>query len=649
LLLFRRQEDGLLIGDVLNCRFHFPPLFRQTVFALATAFSLPNAAGPLRIGMNLAGPADWGSEWPFADIMKYCRTWIPFNSVWVEGGANPWDTGVIDRIPADENGYPLALPYDVEGTEAPQAVRTVWANTQTLPEGVYTVLFDGEGVLNCSFDASVTAEAPGRLDVRVTPGKDNIMSLEILESKAGNPVRNIRFLLPGTEGSAAENPWCSEWLEKLEPFKVLRFMDWGFTNNSTLERWEDRPRVGDYTYTSRGVPYERMIEICNRKMADAWVCVPHLADDDFIRRMAELFRDSLDPSLRIHVEYSNETWNWMFEQTQYLNEHGNQSVPWPERTVPFVQNVMDIWSGVFAGQMERLVRVVGVQHAWQDVSNRVVFNMRQGSFDAFSPAAYFGFSDAGYAALEALGSSATAEDALYWAREGMLSNSCAWTKSQHRSIAAGLGVPMIYYEGGQHMTPNPFGTDRPYNQALMDAQTHPDMYVLYREWLDTLKTFSDPARPALFMNFSFIGPKSGKYGSWGALESQFGQTPPYVDTAPKYQALLDELNAPASSAVLPVADPPSGLNLEGGFPNPFNGAVAIGFSLSARSRVRAEVFDASGRRVRTLLDSEKSAGSHSTVWDARDGEGRPAPSGAYVCRVYAAGRESRTVKLLLVR
>jgi hypothetical protein len=633
----------------LNRKSNFPFMFRYIVPALVAACQFLYSAGPLRFGMNLAGPADWGSEWPFADIMKYSRTWIPFNSVWVEGGTNPWDTGVIGRIPMDENGYPLGIPVAVAGTEAAQAVRTVWANTQTLPGGVYTLLYDGEGVLNCSFDASVTAGAPGRLEVRVTPGKDNIMSLEILESKAGNPVRNIRFLLPGTEGSAAENPWCGEWLEKLEPFKVLRFMDWGLTNGSGLVRWEDRPEVDDCNYTVRGVPCEWMIALCNLKKADAWVCVPHLADDGFIRRMAELFRDGLDPALKIHVEYSNEIWNWMFGQTQYLNTHGDQNTPWPERIVPFIQNAMDIWSDVFAGRMERLVRVVGVQHAWQDVSNRIVNSMRRGSFDAFSPAAYFGFSEAGYAALEALGSGATAEDALYWAREGMLSDSYAWTKSQHRSIARGLGVPMIYYEGGQHMTPDPFGTDQPYNRALSDAQTHPKMYDLYREWMDTLKTFSDPVQPALFMNFSFIGPESGKYGSWGVLDRQFGRNPPYGDSAPKYQALLDEMNSSTFAPAMSGADSAPGPGLVSGHPNPFNNAVVIGFSLVSSSQLRVDVFDASGRRIRTLLNSEKPAGRHSTVWDAKDSEGRPSPSGSYICRVSIAGRESRTVKLLLVR
>jgi hypothetical protein len=552
----------------------------------------------------------------------------------VEGGVNPWDTGFLGRIPMDENGYPLELPFSVAGAETTQAVRTVWANTAALKAGTYTVLYDGEGALHCSFDGSVTSESPGRLEVEVTPGRDNILSLEILRSERGNHVRNVRFLLPGTEDTYAQNPWCDEWLEKLAPFKTLRFMDWGLTNNSALVRWEDRARPADRTFTERGVPYEWMIRLCNLRKADAWVCVPHAADDDFIRRMAELFRDSLDADLKIHVEYSNEIWNWMFGQTRYCNERGSQAVPWPERIVPFVQNALDIWSAAFEGQTERLVRVAGVQHAWQDVSNRIVRNLRPGSFDAFAPAAYFGFSDAGYAALESLGGRATAEDVLRWAREGLFANSLPWMRDQSRS----LGLPMLWYEGGQHLTPNPFGSDRPYNGALTDAQTHPKMYDLYAEWLDTLEAFSDPARPSLFMTFSFIGPKSGKYGSWGALERQFDNPPPYRDKAPKYQALLDYLAGLSGTERKPGNGTAPGYALGPNYPNPFNSATVLSYTLPAQGRVRVFVLDAAGRRVRVLADGDKPAGAHVAVWDGRDASGAPAASGLYVCRLEAGGQ-----------
>ncbi|MCK4304010.1 MAG: hypothetical protein KAY24_07210 [Candidatus Eisenbacteria sp.] len=63
----------------------------------------------LEIGMNSSGPRDWGSEWPLVNIMKLSRTWITHNAIWISGGENAWDTGLLDQIPCDEHGYPLVL------------------------------------------------------------------------------------------------------------------------------------------------------------------------------------------------------------------------------------------------------------------------------------------------------------------------------------------------------------------------------------------------------------------------------------------------------------------------------------------------------------------------------------------------------------
>jgi PKD repeat protein len=505
----------------------------RLVLAAALALAAPPAGTaadapgpPLRVGTNISAVSDWGAEWPFADIMKHARRWITHNEAHVSGGVNAWDTDVLDQIPCDAQGYPLELPLAVAGQETTQVVRTVWAHTAALPAGVYTVLYDGQGVLDAGFDAQVVSSGPGRLELEVTPGVGNIMSLEILQSQA------------------------------------IRFMDWGRTNNSTLQYWADRPQVDDYTYTLDGTPYEWWIELCNLKQADAWVCVPHLADDDYIANMAAMFRDGLDPGLKVYVEYSNELWNWMFTQAQHCVDNGDQSVPWPERIVPFIHNALDIWTQAFTGAGERLVRVVGVQHAWQDVSNRIVFTMPEGSFDAFSPAAYFGFSTEGVAALEALGEAATAADVLYWGRQGLRSDSMPWWRQQKESIADPLGIPMIYYEGGQHLTPTPFGTDQPYGQALVDAQTDPGMFDLYTEWLDSLRTLTPDTDESLLMNFSFIAPQSAVYGTWGLLQHQYDEQAPYRDIAPKYQAVIDHialggLAAPTADFVAaPLAGPP---------------------------------------------------------------------------------------------
>ena len=86
------------------------------------------------------------------------------------------------------------------------------------------------------------------------------------------------MLLPGTEQTYQTQPYAQEWLDKLEPFHTLRFMDWGRTNSSPMRHWSERTQPDDYTWTQKsGIPYEWWIDLCNRKDADAWVCVPHAA------------------------------------------------------------------------------------------------------------------------------------------------------------------------------------------------------------------------------------------------------------------------------------------------------------------------------------------------------------------------------------
>ncbi len=72
-------------------------------------------------------------------------------------------------------------------------------------------------------------------------------------------------------------------------------------------------------------------------------------------------------------------------------------------------------------------------------------------------------------------------------------------------------------------------------------------------------------------------------------------------------------------------------------PNPFNPSTTLTFSLSRSGQARLVVLDAAGRHVATLADGHFEAGEHSAVWNGRDTDGRPMPSGIYLARVDAAG------------
>ena len=80
--------------------------------------------------------------------------------------------------------------------------------------------------------------------------------------------------------------------------------------------------------------------------------------------------------------------------------------------------------------------------------------------------------------------------------------------------------------------------------------------------------------------------------------------------------------------------------LEPNAPNPFNPETLIRYALPGASRVRLEIFNIAGQRVRTLVEEQQPAGTHSAVWDGRDTEGRQAAGGVYFYRLTAGGGEA---------
>jgi hypothetical protein len=94
---------------------------------------------------------------------------------------------------------------------------------------------------------------------------------------------------------------------------------------------------------------------------------------------------------------------------------------------------------------------------------------------------------------------------------------------------------------------------------------------------------------------------------------------------------------PGASASVPIGIPLPGGTLAQNVPNPFSASTRISFSTVVDGDVRLEIFDASGRLVRTLHEGPVVNKSHSEVWDGRDQNGRLLPSGMYFCRANGDG------------
>ncbi|MCK4511944.1 T9SS type A sorting domain-containing protein, partial [bacterium] len=73
------------------------------------------------------------------------------------------------------------------------------------------------------------------------------------------------------------------------------------------------------------------------------------------------------------------------------------------------------------------------------------------------------------------------------------------------------------------------------------------------------------------------------------------------------------------------------------YPNPFNPSTVISYELLQVSDVSMNIYDLSGRRVKTLVSGIQAAGAHRATWDGRNDMGEAAACGVYVCRLDVRG------------
>ncbi|MCH7529058.1 MAG: T9SS type A sorting domain-containing protein [Candidatus Marinimicrobia bacterium] len=85
------------------------------------------------------------------------------------------------------------------------------------------------------------------------------------------------------------------------------------------------------------------------------------------------------------------------------------------------------------------------------------------------------------------------------------------------------------------------------------------------------------------------------------------------------------------------------------YPNPFNPATTIEFTLPRREPVRIVVYDLLGRSVRQLTSATLEPGRQSISWDGRDDHGRQVATGMYIYRLLVPPTEGVTPSTSLAR
>lgn len=83
--------------------------------------------------------------------------------------------------------------------------------------------------------------------------------------------------------------------------------------------------------------------------------------------------------------------------------------------------------------------------------------------------------------------------------------------------------------------------------------------------------------------------------------------------------------------------------LEQNYPNPFNPVTSINYSISEKSIVKLEIFNALGQKIQTMVNEEKEPGNYTFKFNAVN-----LPSGTYFYQI-SAGNFSRTNKMILLK
>lgn len=112
---------------------------------------------------------------------------------------------------------------------------------------------------------------------------------------------------------------------------------------------------------------------------------------------------------------------------------------------------------------------------------------------------------------------------------------------------------------------------------------------------------------------------------------------------------LFESGSPEAQASVPQT-----FGLSQNYPNPFNPVTTITYQLPVAGKVRLEIYNILGQKVKTLVDAQQPAEYYTLQWDGRNDHGRQVGSGMYIYRLITETADGgkgfvKARKMLLIR
>lgn len=284
-------------------------------------------------------------------------------------------------------------------------------------------------------------------------------------------------------------------------------MDWTNTNGQTDTTWSSRTLTSYRTYTTNGVAWEECIRLANTLGKNVWINIPHLATDDYVTKLAQLFHDKLEPHLKVYVEYSNEVWGNLFPGGIYSQNQGVtlNLAPGDPTQARFcylglrTNQISTIWRGVY-GSDNRLNMIVSTQSVNADTTKRILACQSTYDYvDGVAIAPYLTTTLSDNSTFDQIISQMQAEISVI-----------ATTIRQHLNFTTPYNLSLYCYESGQGLV----GSNTVQTNLQIGVQTYAPMRALYLSYLEML--FNNSI--SLANHFGDTG-KYSQYGSWGLFQN----------------------------------------------------------------------------------------------------------------------------------
>jgi len=600
----------------------------------------PQALFSPSLGINLEAPqaeADTaGQAMPFVDVFRTARPFVELSSTNVSYDSNGWVTNIPDgsfaRTKLFQGAHQYGLPsgtytvlYDGQGTL--QFGGTVLQSQQKISDQQYelqlqfqdssedkeanslTVVIADTAVNNpirnirIIMPGGLCRDSTHTLDSPIDPqnSQDNVLLRveQAVDCPDGLNYHSFVDLLAADRNRIIFNP---DYLRHLSNFRLIRMMNFmeaspsypcdDFEGGETPAciksaiAWADRAKLDDAVWGGssritalqhKGVPVEVLAALINQLDIDPWFAMPHFADDEYMREFASYMATNLRDGLKVHLEYSNETWNpnfWAYHYVQLRGQElGLNTVPaafqsdstrdgnYFGRLRFYTQRALEmfnIWQTAYTNQgksADGLVRILGSQQGDIVLTRQMLsHNNASQSIDAIAIAPYFfGCIDRAAepcaSAAMVLSEAQTVDDVFNVVNTGFTAPSTgdpsALSATQYKASLQAEEVrnhnlQLMTYEGGQHLTIMGSMGELPQDEKnrlralFREANRDGRMKTAYLQQLQHWKSLHDQHGNATLFTLYTMPQTFYDFGNWGIKEYL---TQPRA-SAPKYDAVM---------------------------------------------------------------------------------------------------------------